>query len=588
MRALTNPGIRRTSALLLDFAMANWDKILTVRFPMSKPVILTVDDDPEVLRAVERDLRRHYAADYRIVRSDSGAAALDVLKKLRQRDEPVALLLADHRMPGMTGIEFLIEAIRIYPDARRILLTAYAETNAAISAINDVRLHFYLLKPWEPADQQLYPVLDDQLDAWLADYRPKFDGIRVLGSRWSPKCYDLREFLARNQVPFRWLDVESADDGIRQTMLALSPSELETLPLVLFPDGSKLAQPDSSQLAAQLGLRTKAGTAFYDLAIVGAGPAGLAAAVYGASEGLKTLLVEREAPGGQAGLSSRIENYLGFHQGVSGAELTRRAVIQAKRFEAELLAPQEVLGLRVDGQYRILTLADGSEVSCHALVISTGLQWRKLDIPGADRLQGAGIYYGAGIVEARACQGDQVYIVGGANSAGQAAVHFSSYAREVVMLVRGPGLSATMSKYLIDRIEQTANIRVQTGVSVVEARGVLHLEEIGILCHATGAIEFVPASALFIFIGAAPRTDWLGQAVQRDERGFLLTGPDMLRDGKMPRGWTLDREPGLLETSVPGVFAVGDVRHGSVKRVASSVGEGSVAIQFVHQHLSQL
>jgi thioredoxin reductase (NADPH) len=555
---------------------------------MAKPVILTLDDDPEVLRAVERDLRRKYAADYRILRSESPSSALGLLKKLRQRDEPVALLLADHRMPGMTGIEFLVEAMRIYPDARRVLLTAYAETNAAISAINDVRLHFYLLKPWDPAEQQLYPVLDDQLDAWMAHYRPKFEGIRVLGSRWSAKSYDVREFLARNQVPYRWLDVESDEAEVKQTLLALTPEEIGQLPLVLFQDGAKISQPNSGQLAEQLGLRTKAGTAFYDLAIVGGGPAGLAAAVYGASEGLKTLLVEREAPGGQAGLSSLIENYLGFHQGVSGSELTRRAVVQAKRFEAELLAPQEVMALRIDGQYRILTLGDGSEVSCHALVVATGLQWRKLDIPGADRLQGAGVYYGAGIVEARACQGSVVYVVGGANSAGQAAVHFSTYAREVVMLVRGTGLAATMSKYLIDRIAQTPNIRVETGVSVVEAKGDQHLEEIGILCHSTGTIDFVAANALFIFIGAAPRTEWLDGMVQRDERGFLLTGPDLVRDGKMPRGWTLDREPGLLETSVPGVYAVGDVRHSSVKRVASAVGEGSVAIQFVHQHLSKI
>ena len=555
---------------------------------MPKPVILTVDDDPEVLRAVERDLRRKYAAEYRIVRSESGHSALEVLRKLRQREEPVALVLADHRMPGMSGIEFLLDAVRIYPDSRRVLLTAYAETNAAISAINDVRLHFYLLKPWDPAEQNLYPVLDDQLDAWMATYRPKFEGIRVLGSRWSPKSYEVREFLARNQVPYRWLDVESADPEAKQLILSLTPAELEQLPLVLFPDGAKLGQPDSAQMATQLGLRTKADTAFYDLIIAGAGPAGLAAAVYGASEGLKTLLVEREAPGGQASLSSRIENYLGFHQGVSGSELTRRAVVQAKRFSAEVLAPQEVRSMRVDGQYRILTLGDGSEVSSHALVISTGLQWRKLDVPGSERLQGAGIYYGAGITEARSCQGDVVYVVGGANSAGQAAVHFSSFAREVVMLVRGAGLSATMSKYLIDRIEQTPNIRVETGVSVVEVKGETHLSDIGIKCHSTGEVEWVPASALFIFIGAAPRTEWLEGVVERDDHGFVLTGPDLIHDGKMPRGWTLDRAPGLLETSVPGVFAVGDVRHGSVKRVASSVGEGSVAIQFVHQYLSKL
>jgi thioredoxin reductase (NADPH) len=493
-------------------------------------------------------------------------------------------------MPMMNGIEFLNQAMQIYPGARRVLLTAYADTDAAIRAINDVQLNHYLLKPWDPPEEKFYPVLDDQLEAWLADYKPRFEGIRVLGSRWSPKSYEVREFLARNQIPYQWMDIEAVErePEVRELVHSLSPEELDQLPLMLFPDGAKISQPTSAQVADHLGLRTKAGTAFYDLAIVGGGPAGLAAAVYGASEGLRTLLVEREAPGGQAGLSSRIENYLGFHQGVSGSELTRRAVAQAQRFEAELLAPQEAVGLRVDGPYRFLKLADGSEISCHALVIATGLQWRTLTIPGMDRLQGAGVYYGGGIIEAKSCRSEDVYIVGGANSAGQAAVYFSGYARQVIMLVRSSGLSATMSKYLIDRIENTPNIRVESGASVVEVRGDGHLEEIGILCHATGSVEFVRTNALFIFIGAEPRTDWLGETVQRDERGFLLTGPDLIRDGKLPKGWPVDREPGLLETSVPGVFAVGDVRHGSVKRVASGVGEGSVAIQFVHQYLSKI
>jgi thioredoxin reductase (NADPH) len=557
---------------------------------MPKPVLLTIDDDPDVLRAVERDLRSKYGENYRVMRAESGAAALDLLRKLQQRNEAVALLLADHRMPQMNGLEFLAEAMKIYPSARRVLLTAYADTDAAIKAINDIKLDHYLMKPWDPPEENLYPSLNELLDDWQAQYRPPFEGLRVLGSRWSPKSYDLREFLARNRIPYEWLDVEAADreGAVRQLLVTLTPEELDHLPLVLFPDGGRLAEPAHSEVAERIGLKTRAETEFYDLVITGAGPAGLAAAVYGASEGLKTLIIEREAPGGQAGLSSRIENYLGFPQGISGSELTRRAVQQAQRFQVEMLAPQEVEKLRVDGPYRYLKLSDGSEISCHALVIATGLQWRKLEIPGMESLQGAGVYYGAGIVEARSCKDEDVYIVGGANSAGQAAVHFSSYARRVVMLVRGDSLAATMSKYLIDRIEQTANIEVETGSSVVEAHGDMRLEAVSIKCHSTGAVSRVPASSVFIFIGAEPRTSWLDGVVERDDRGFILTGAELVREGKRPKGWALDRDPGLLETSVPGVFAVGDVRHGSVKRVASGVGEGSIAIQFVHQYLSKV
>jgi len=557
---------------------------------MAKPVLLTIDDDPDVLRAVERDLRRKYAENYRVLRAESGPAALDLLKKLQQRNEPVALLLADHRMPQMNGLEFLAEAMKIFPNACRVLLTAYADTDAAIKAINDIKLHHYLLKPWDPPEENLYPVVDELLDDWLAQYKPPYEGLRVLGSRWSPKSYDLREFLARNRIPYQWLDVEAADrDGdVKRLLATLAPDELDHLPLVLFPDGVQLAEPQHSDVAERIGLKTRAETEFYDLVITGAGPAGLAAAVYGASEGLKTLIIEREAPGGQAGLSSRIENYLGFPQGISGSELTRRAVLQAQRFQVEMLAPQEVEKLRVDGPYRYLKLSNGTEISCHALVIATGLQWRQLGIPGMDRLQGAGVYYGAGIVEARSCKDEDVYIVGGANSAGQAAVHFSSYARRVVMLVRGESLAATMSKYLIDRIEQTPNIHVESGSSVVEVHGETRLEELSIKCHGTGEVSKVCASSLFIFIGAEPRTNWLEGSVERDDRGFILTGAELLHEGKRPKGWIIDRDPGLLETSVPGVFAVGDVRHGSVKRVASGVGEGSIAIQFVHQYLSKV
>jgi thioredoxin reductase (NADPH) len=557
---------------------------------MAKPVLLTVDDDPDVLRAIERDLRKNYAENYRVLRAESGLEALDLLRKLEQRTEAVALLLADHRMPQMNGIEFLAEAMKLYPDACRVLLTAYADTDAAIHAINEIKLDHYLLKPWDPPQENLYPVIDELLSDWSANYTPPFEGMRVLGSRWSPKCYDLREFLARNRIPYQWLDVEAADldNDAKKALAKLTPEDLHHLPLVLFPDGTKVAEPAHADVAARMGLKTRAETGFYDLVITGAGPAGLAAAVYGASEGLKTLMIEREAPGGQAGLSSRIENYLGFPTGISGADLTQRAVTQARRFQVEILAPQEVESLRVEGPYRYLKLSNGTEVWCHALVIATGLQWRRLAIPGMERLQGAGVYYGAGIVEARSCKDEDVYVVGGANSAGQAAVHFSNYARRVVMLVRADSLASTMSKYLIDRIQQTANISVQTGASVVEVCGDTRLEEIAIKCHATGEVDRVKASSLFIFIGAEPRTGWLEGLVERDERGFILTGQDLIRDGKRPKGWLIDRDPGLLETSVPGVFAVGDVRHGSVKRVASGVGEGSIAIQFVHQYLSKV
>src|SRR6202046_143500 len=460
---------------------------------MPKAVLLTIDDDPEVLKAIERDLRRQYAENYRVLSAGSGQGALDLLDKLRQRGESVALFLADYRMPQMTGIEFLSRAMGSFPEAKRVLLTAYADTEAAIQAINDIKLNHYLLKPWDPPEENLYPVINDLLGGWLAEHTPPFDGLRVLGSRWSPKSYDLREFLARNRIPYQWLDVETADqDGaVKQVVSKLGPEDLDHLPLVLFQDGGRLAEPPHSEVAERIGLRTRAETEFYDLVITGAGPAGLAAGVYGASEGLKTLMIEREAPGGQAGLSSRIENYLGFPAGISGSDLTQRAVTQARRFQVEILAPQEVESLRIDGPYRYLKLSNGTEGWCHALVIATGLQWRRLGIPGMDRLQGAGVYYGAGIVEARACQDENVYIVGGANSAGQAAAHFSGYARRVVMLVRGDSLAATMSRYLIDRIEQTPNIEVQTGASVVEVCGVTRLEEISVKCHATGAVDRV-------------------------------------------------------------------------------------------------
>jgi thioredoxin reductase (NADPH) len=521
--------------------------------------------------------------------ADSGPNALNILTRLSQRAEPVALLLADHRMPHMTGIEFLTAAIRDFPDVRRVLLTAYADTEAAIGAINVVKLDHYLLKPWDPPDRNLYPVLDDLLDQWGTSYRPPFEGIRVIGTRWSRRCYEMREFLARNQIPYQWLDIESAErDAESARTIAAHRDRLGRLPVVLLTDGTVLIDPSQAELADRLGLRTRSATTFFDLVIVGGGPAGLAAGVYGASEGLKTVIIEREAPGGQAGLSSRIENYLGFPSGLSGNDLARRAVAQAKRFGAEILAPQEVVKVRSEGPYRVITLADGEELSCHAMVIASGVQWRKLDVPGIERLQGAGVYYGAASTEALSCREEDVYIVGGANSAGQAAVHFARYAKNVVMLVRGESLGATMSQYLIDDIGQTPNIRVEFGVQVVGVHGENKLEAISVACAHSGSVDRLPATSLFVFIGAAPRTEWLDGYVERDDRGFILTGQDLIRQGKRPNGWSVDRDPYLLETSVPGVFAVGDVRHGSVKRVASGVGEGSIAIQFVHAHLAKV
>jgi thioredoxin reductase (NADPH) len=556
---------------------------------MAKPILLTVDDDPDVLRAIERDLRSQYGAEYRVVSSDSPESALGLLKALKVRNDGVALFLVDQRMPHMDGVTFLQEARQIFPEAKRALLTAYADTNAAISAINQASLDYFFMKPWDPPSEHLYPQLDDLLDDWQASYRPAFQGIRVLGTRWSPRCYELRDFLARSHVPYQWIDVEgSANDPETKRLLeALGPDAAE-LPVVLFTDGTKLLNSAPAEVAQKVGFRTHAETSFYDLAIVGGGPAGLAAAVYGASEGLHTVIVEREAPGGQAGMSSRIENYLGFPSGLSGGDLARRAVVQAKRFGVEILAPQEAVGVRTEGPYRIIKLADGNEISCHALMIASGVQWRRLEAPGIDRLQGAGVYYGGGATEALSCKGEVVYVVGGANSAGQAAMNFAKYAERVVMLVRGDSLASTMSQYLIDQIKETSNIQLWTHASVSEVHGETHLEEVSVLCTDTNKIERVPASAMFIFIGALPRTDWLAGTIERDERGFVLTGADVMQSGERPKGWALDRDPFLLETNVPGIFAVGDVRHGSVKRVASGVGEGSVAVQFIHQYLSKV
>ncbi|HTC91979.1 MAG TPA: FAD-dependent oxidoreductase [Terriglobales bacterium] len=556
---------------------------------MAKPILLSVDDDSDVLRAVERDLRSHYGAEYRVLVSDAPEAALDLVKQLKVRNDSVALFLADQRMPKMDGVGFLREAMQVFPQAKRALLTAYADTNAAISAINEVNINYFFLKPWDPPEEHLYPQLDDLLDDWQASYRPAFQGIQVLGTRWSPRSYELRDFLARNRVPYQWIDVElSANDPETKRLLEALGPEAANLPVVLFPDGTRLLESAPAEVAQKVGLRTRAQTSFYDLAIVGGGPAGLAAAVYGASEGLHTVMIEREAPGGQAGMSSRIENYLGFPNGLSGGDLARRAVVQAQRFGVEILSPQEAMSVRTEGSYRILKLADGSELSCHALMIATGVQWRRLEAPGIDRLQGAGVYYGGGATEALSCKGETVYVIGGANSAGQAAMNFARYADRVVILVRGSSLASSMSQYLIDQIKETPNIQLWAHASVAEVHGETHLEEVSVLCSDTNKVERVPANAMFIFIGALPRTDWLADVVERDDRGFILTGPDLIWEGKRPKGWTLDRDPFLLETNIPGLFAVGDVRHGSVKRVASGVGEGSVAVQFIHQYLSKV
>ena len=556
---------------------------------MAKPVLLTVDDDQEVLRAIERDLRRKYASDYRVLRAESGPAAMEIVRELKVRNNAVALFLVDQRMPGLSGVEFLEQAMTLYPDAKRVLLTAYADTDAAIAAINEAGIDHYLLKPWHPPEENLYPVLDELLEDWQAAFPPQFEGIRVLGNRWSPASHNIKDFLARNRVPYQWLDIETAaaDSEIRGLINLLEEEETKTLPLVIFPNGLRLRQPTNAELAEHAGLKTRAAAAFYDLAIVGGGPAGLAAAVYGASEGLRTVIIEREAPGGQAGMSSHIDNYLGFPSGLSGRDLARRAVDQARRFGVEILSA-EATAVWLDGQYRYLRLADGAELSCHALLVATGVQWRKLEAPGVERLTGRGIYYGAAMTEAMSTRDEDVYVVGGANSAGQAAMYFSKYARRVIMLVRGPSLAALMSQYLINQLKATANIHIEFNSSIVEAHGEDHLEAISVHCSVTNEVNKVPANSLFIMIGAAPNTDWLANIVERDERGFILSGPALMRDGKRPKGWQLGRDPGLLETSVPGVFVVGDVRHGSVKRVASGVGEGSIAISFVHHYLSRL
>ncbi len=552
------------------------------RLAMPKPVILAVDDDISVLEAVVQDLRRQYGERYRIVRAGSGQAALDTCEQLSKRGDALALVVSDQRMPGMTGVALLAKVQAIYPDAKRTLLTAYADTEAAIQAINSARIHYYLTKPWDPPEERLYPVLNDLLESWGSGHKPKYEGLQVVGLRWSAEDHKVREFLSRNQVPFKWLDPERTDQA--GALLAQYGVPDSKLPTVLFPDGSTLSQPKLPELAARVGLKTSAELDFYDLVIIGGGPAGLAAAVYGSSEGLKTLVVEPEAPGGQAGSSSRIENYLGFPAGVSGEDLARRATMQATRFGTEFIT-QRATGIASKDQYHHIALGDDREVNCRVCMLSTGVHWRRLDVPGADRLLNAGVYYGATLSEAPTCTNEEIFIVGGANSAGQAAMHFAKFARKVTMLVRAPSLGDSMSKYLIDQIAETSNIEVETGAEVREVSGDSHLECIAV--SKDGQVTQRQASSLFIFIGAAPKTNWLPDCILRDEHGFVLAGPDLRRGGKLPAGWGEDRDPYLLETSVPGIFVAGDVRYGSVKRVASSVGEGSIAVQFMHQYLAQ-
>ena len=550
---------------------------------MPKAIILTVDDEIQVLNAVERDLRRHYRGEYRIVKASSGEEALETVQKLKLRNESVALLLADQRMPNMSGTEFLTAAQDYYPEARKVLLTAYADTAAAVDSINKIGLDYYLMKPWDPPEQTLYPVLDDLLSDWQATVPLPYDGIRVAGTLWSPSCHRVKDFLARNRIPYQWLDIEKNKEA--KVMVDGVSKEKRRIPVVFLPDGEVLIDPNNLTLAQRCGLQTEATEPFYDVIIIGAGPAGLGAAVYGASEGLRTLMIDKEATGGQAGTSSRIENYLGFPKGLSGADLAQRATAQALRLGAEILTAQEVVKVRIEDPYRYVTLSDGQELGCRALIIATGVTVRELNIPGVEALSGAGIYYGAALTEAANYRDQHVFVVGGANSAGQAAMFFSRYASKVTMLVRSSALEKGMSQYLVDQIYGTENIEVLTDTEVVEAIGIEKLESLTIMDRETGTTQTLPAAAVFIFIGAVPHSELVADVVARNSAGFIVIGSDLTNNGSRPKHWKYKRDPFPLETSVPGIFAAGDVCQGVVRRVASAVGQGAIAISQVHRYL---
>jgi thioredoxin reductase (NADPH) len=550
---------------------------------MAKPVILVVDDDPAVLGAIDRDLRQRYRGEYRVMKATSPEEGLDTARALAARNVSIALFLVDQRMPGMTGTELLRQVIKLHPGSRRVLLTAYADTDVAIAGINEIGLDHYLMKPWDPPEQRLYPVLDDLLGEWRARVRPTFDGIRVLGSQWSPQSFEAKEFLSRNLVPYEWVDVEG-DDTARALAESLA-GDLTHLPVIVFPDGTHLVAPTNVQLATKAGMQTHANRPFYDVIVIGGGPAGLANAVYAASEGLRTVLVESRAAGGQAGTSSMIENYLGFPAGVTGADLAQRATMQARRFGAELLTGQEVVALRREDPYRVVVLADGSELTAYCVVITTGMSARTLEAPGIEALHGIGVYYGAAMTEAARCRGKDVCVVGGANSAGQGALFFSRYARKVTMLIRAASLKPMMSQYLVDRILAAPNIDVVYGVEICAVNGEGSLESIVVKSSESGQLRTIESSALFVFIGVKPHTDAFAGVVERDEAGFIITGADLPREHGRPRGWSLEREPFAFETNIPGVFAAGDVRSNANRRVAAAVGEGSAAIYSVHRYL---
>jgi thioredoxin reductase (NADPH) len=550
---------------------------------MAKPVIMTVDDDPQVLSAIERDLRQRYQNDYRIVKAGSAKEALDAAQQLKQRGTPVALFLVDQRMPEMTGTALLAKVRGLHPEARKVLLTAYADTRAAIDSINEIGLDHYLMKPWDPPDQRLYPVLDDLLSEWRSHAHPPFDGIRIAGTTLEPQSYALRDFLSRNQIPYQWVDVD-VDKSMR-TLIEAMPGGVDRLPVVLFPDGSHLTNPTNTELAAKIGLQTEAQRPFYDLVVIGGGPAGLANTLYAASEGLKVVLVEQSGPGGQAGTSSLIENYLGFPNGITGADLAQRASAQARRFGAEIVSAQKVVGIRREDPYRIVQLEGGKEISAFAVCITTGMAVRTLDVPGVDGLNGRGVFYGAALSEAAAYRGREVAIVGGANSAGQASLFFSRYALRVTLLVRAPDIVPGMSHYLVQRVRATENINVVANVEVISVCGNSHLEQIVVRNIDTGDDTKLDAAAMFICIGTAPHSDFVAEMLDRDDKGFIVTGLDLPRANGKPRNWNLDRDPLLFETSIPGIFAAGDVRSGANRRVAAAVGEGSAAIYSIHRYL---